>query len=375
MKGIFVINSLSGGGAEKVFSKLLQLVDSDQTKNYSLEVVVLDRDVEVYQLPSSVSVHYIDSPLGVVGQILKFIRLVQKSKPDFVVSFLFRSNWYNVIAAKLFGYKSIISERGSPNARLTGKFVTWKKALIRSVYRQADAIICVSKGVGDCLVDDYSVNPSKIKTLNNSYDFNDIAKRSLESETVSNHEGYILAIGRLVKLKGFDDLITAYAKSNIQRPLLILGDGDELENLKQHAIELGVQDRVAFPGFVSNPYPYMKKAFCFALTSHSEGFPNAMVESMSLGVPIISSMTDGPIDILEPSANVADESFSKAKFGLVFNPRDIEGLQKAFKELESNHALYNELAVLSEERAQNYSECKFYSTFKQITKDTVPGIV
>jgi len=242
------------------------------------------------------------------------------------------------------------------------------------VYSHADAIICVSKGVGDCLVEDFSVHPSKIKTLNNSYDFDDIAKRALEAPNADHRDGYILAIGRLVKLKGFDDLITAYAKSQTERQLLILGDGEELESLKQHAIAHGVQDQVVFPGFVSNPYPYMKKSFCFALTSHSEGFPNAMVESMSLGIPVISSMTDGPRDILEPSVNVKAESFSRAKFGLVYNPRDVEGLQKALEELEKSGALYNELSSLSEERAKNYSESKFYSTFNQITKDTVPGL-
>lgn len=375
MKGIFVINSLSGGGAEKVFSKLTYMIDRDELKSYSVEVVILDDEQDVYQLPSSITVHRIGNKLGIFGQLFRFMSLVRKQRPEFMVSFLFRSNCFNVIGAKLFNYTSMLSERGNTNARLKGKFIWLKKLIIKTVFNSSDITICVSKGVADCLNRDYAVPQEKLTVLNNSYDLAEIRRKSKNENNAQLKPGYVLAIGRLVKLKGFDDLISSFAKSSINRDLVILGDGDELEYLKLHAKKEGVEERVKFLGFVSNPYPVMKNAYMFVLSSHFEGFPNAMVEAMSLGVPVISTLTDGPLDILQPNNNVEEHEFNKARYGIVHNIEDRVALTRALDELESNQALYKELSELSQERAAHYSEDKFYSEFSSIVAERVPGSV
>lgn len=373
MKGIFVINSLSGGGAEKVFSKLMKMIDSDQKRQYDMEVIILDEKEELYSLPESITIHRLGNKFGVIGQTYRYIKLIKMIQPDFVVSFLFRSNWCNIIGAKLFNYKSLLSERGNTNARLRGEFLSLKKMIIKFVFSGGDTTICVSKGVGDCLKNDYGISPDKISILNNSYNLVDIRNKAKCSAIEGLEPGYILAIGRLVKLKGFDDLITAFSKSKLSRELVILGDGEELESLKLHAKDAGIGDRVKFLGFVSNPYPYMGSAHSFVLSSHFEGFPNAMVEAMSLCKPVISSLTDGPVDILQPSRLPKHGEFETAKYGLVYNAKDKEALTKALDEVNDNQGLYRELCMLSEQRAEHYSEDKFYTEFNTIVRNYVPG--
>ncbi|WP_162064551.1 glycosyltransferase [Vibrio taketomensis] len=184
-------------------------------------------------------------------------------------------------------------------------------------------------------------------------------------------KGYILAIGRLVKLKGFDDLIEAYADSGIERELWFLGDGPELNNLKTIVKQRGVEHKVRFLGFIKNPYPYMKNAHCFALTSHFEGFPNAMVESMSLGVPSMATLTDGPIDILKPKGSVNTGTYQLTEYGIVFNAGDKAAISRSLIDLDVKKDLYSTLSHAASERAKFYTEDKFYSSFSKILQDRV----
>ena len=375
LKGLFVINSLEGGGAEKVFTTLMLLIDEDKCKKYDFDVVVLDELPEVYALPESITVHRLGNSFGKIGQIIKFLKLIREIKPAFVFSFLFRSNHFNAIASCIFKYRCILSERSNTNGRINGRFKYFKKRLVKAIFAKSDAIVCVSGGVGECLINDYSIDSSKIQLLNNPYDHNELISLSkLNNDTCFTKE-YIVAVGRLVKTKGFDDLIIAFSKANIACDLKILGQGPELERLKEIATNNGVRDRVEFCGFQKNPHPYISNSTLFVLSSYLEGFPNALVEAMTLSKPVIASnCTDGPKEILGLEGLIDEGVAKQVKFGLIYSPGDVKGLASGLETYFKSEELLNKYAKLSCKRSQDFSREKFYSQYKLILETVVNGL-
>lgn len=375
LKGLFVINSLEGGGAEKVFTSLMLLIDEDKYKKYDFDVVVLDELPEVYSLPESITIHRLGNSFGKIGQIIKFLIIVRKLKPTFIFSFLFRSNHFNAIASCIFKYRCILSERSNTNGRINGRFKYLKKLLVKLIFAKSDAIVCVSEGVGECLITDYLINPDKIKLLNNPYDHNELISLSKLSANNFFTKEYIVAVGRLVKTKGFDDLIIAFSKANISCDLKILGQGPELERLKEIATNNGVRDRVEFCGFQKNPYPYISNSTLFVLSSYLEGFPNALVEAMTLSKPVIASnCTDGPKEILGLESTIDKGVAKQAKFGLIYLPGDFKGLTSGLETYFKSEELLNKYAKLSRERSKDYDRETFYSQYKLILKTVVNGL-
>jgi glycosyltransferase involved in cell wall biosynthesis len=131
----------------------------------------------------------------------------------------------------------------------------------------------------------------------------------------------IIGVGRLSSQKDFVTLISAFSKARLQRKmrLMILGDGPDWELLKDYVHKLGVGEDVHFSGFIKNPYPYIRAASLFVLSSRWEGFGNALVEAMALGVAVISTdCQSGPREILE-----------NGRWGSLVPVGDIEALSKA----------------------------------------------
>ncbi|HAU15096.1 MAG TPA: glycosyl transferase, partial [Gammaproteobacteria bacterium] len=105
----------------------------------------------------------------------------------------------------------------------------------------------------------------------------------------------IVAAGRLCRQKDFPTLIDAFAKlrQHLVARLIILGEGEERANLMQQARALGIAEHVDLPGFVNNPFCYMKQADLFVLSSLWEGLPNTLIQAMALGTPVISTDCSG----------------------------------------------------------------------------------
>jgi glycosyltransferase involved in cell wall biosynthesis len=112
----------------------------------------------------------------------------------------------------------------------------------------------------------------------------------------------ILGSGRLVEQKRFDLLIQSFARAilgGLDANLVLLGQGPDHEALASLAVQCGVASRVVFAGFQQNPYPFMRAATAFVLSSAYEGLPTVLLEAMSLGVPVISTdCPSGPREIL-----------------------------------------------------------------------------
>jgi N-acetylgalactosamine-N,N'-diacetylbacillosaminyl-diphospho-undecaprenol 4-alpha-N-acetylgalactosaminyltransferase len=175
-----------------------------------------------------------------------------------------------------------------------------------------------------------------------------------------------------VQSKNFDMLIRAHAVSGIAHTLLIVGEGPERAALEETARTWGVADRVLLPGFAANPYALMRGADLFVLSSNAEGFPNALVEAMALGVPVVATnCASGPSEILAdaPRHAVADVTF--AEHGVLVPPDATDAMAQVVAALaqdEKRRRLYGERAAA---RALGYSALAAKDRYWAVIRDAL----
>jgi glycosyltransferase involved in cell wall biosynthesis len=111
----------------------------------------------------------------------------------------------------------------------------------------------------------------------------------------------ILGVGRLTPQKDFPTLLHAFARVQRDRPsrLVILGEGAERPVLEQLSRQLGIEDKVSLPGFVSNPFAFMARAAVFASSSAWEGLPGALIQALACGTPCVASDCPGSREVLD----------------------------------------------------------------------------
>lgn len=369
----FLINSLEGGGAERVFSLL---VNEFVRGNNTIKCVVLDDRPCKYNIPNCDEIVYLNGDTTFGDSSKRFKQHLEEFKPHTVVSFLTRANCVNTRYKKAFGYTSIISERSNTLKRISGnpyRFLV--RQLVYLAYARADQIIAVSEGVGNALKVALKKKCPPITTIPNPYDLSHIAEESQKAPDKPVPAEYILAAGRLVKTKGFDTLLYAYAELQPTQSLVILGEGPEYGELQSLAEELGIADKVFFLGFVANPYAYMARAKLFVLSSTLEGFPNALVEAMACGCPVVATNCDnGPAEILAEQAELQINAVELSTYGLLVpinNPRE---MKKAMATLIDDPQLHEHYAQKSAERAHHFSLGKVTDLYRNaIFKLSKPG--
>ncbi len=169
---------------------------------------------------------------------------------------------------------------------------------VKNLYKN-QKLITVSKGVEQDLIN-LGIQPKTIQTIYNPFNFNDIKKQA--EEFPIEEKDYIIHVGRFDGAhKRHDILIHAYKKSGIKEKLLLLGDNDKRDGrlIRKLVIDLKLQDKVIFKGFISNPYPYIKNAKAMILSSDFEGLPTVLIESLILHTPVVSTnCLSGPNEIL-----------------------------------------------------------------------------
>lgn len=171
--------------------------------------------------------------------------------------------------------------------------------------------------------------------------------RRLAEERVGDLPGkpYVMACGRLVGQKDYPALLRAYAKAGLEEDLVVVGDGEERAKLEAMARELGIGGRVHWLGHRENPFPYMKGARFFVLSSVWEGFGLVLLEAMTLGVPCIATdCPSGPGEIL-----------GGGTYGMLVRVGDVEGLAGGMERLSKDEGLRGELGRLAMVRGEELS--------------------
>ena len=141
-----------------------------------------------------------------------------------------------------------------------------------------------------------------------------------------------------------------------------------LENyLKEEIDRLGLNDQILLKGRTKQVNEKLLGSHIFILSSFTEGFPNALMEAMAIGLPCISTnCLSGPLEMLNDNngVNIQKGEFVKAKYGILINDNDIDGLAKAILYLKENPKERKRFSELSLQRAKNYALNKIYSQFK-----------
>jgi N-acetylgalactosamine-N,N'-diacetylbacillosaminyl-diphospho-undecaprenol 4-alpha-N-acetylgalactosaminyltransferase len=324
---LFAINSLAGGGAERVLATLLG-GSTPWRERYDIHLALLDDEPRAYDAPDWVEVHQLDARHKLLPSLTQFRALVGRLSPDATLSFLTRANIANAWAMAGRHRPWLISERVNTSAHLgSGRAA---KAMVRMVYPRAAHVIAVSEGVVDDLAANFGVARSRMSAIANPIDHQRIAELAAEQPSFTPVGPYIVAAGRLMPNKNFPLLLRAYAQANPQERLVILGEGPERGALEALAGVLGIADRVDMPGFVANPFALVSRARLYAMPSNAEGFPNGLVEAMACGVPVVATnCASGPSEILADQPREAISGGIDVDAGALVPTDDVEAFAAA----------------------------------------------
>lgn len=314
-----LVDSLVGGGAERI---ALNFAEKFIELGHDAHVIILRREIE--HDTRGVPVHALseDGKLSQYRPINKLLLarrlkrtvdgICRDGKPfDFFISnsedmdrlsrlaglryvfIRYRNSMLHFISAKV--------GRSTGLKRRIRTFRWFRK--FRRIYGDRH-IVTVSHALEQELVHEVGLRPRSIRTIYNPFNFRRI--RALAQEPVDIPQGtYIVYAARLSQRKAQADLVRAYARANVPHTLVLLGGTtDENERRYQKDVEalieeLGLQGRVLLPGFARNPYPWIRQAALFAMSSLSEGLPTVLIESLILGTPVVSTdCPTGPSEIL-----------------------------------------------------------------------------
>ncbi len=373
-KVVFLVNSLEGGGAERVVSTLLNYL----ADNYDCYLILLEKKLS-YDLDNRVNVIDLGQKSNSNG-FIKFIKLptiayklskvIKKRNFNVVVSFLYRANYINVLAKYFANHKAIISERIAPSSMYYGNSYNEviSRFLIKSLYERADFLVPVTNAIKSDLQNNFNININS-KVIYNPYDINRINFLSSKSISINiNKSKSIITVGSLDIRKNHKLLIKAFSRLvDKEYKLYILGRGQRKNNLQKLASDLGLDDNIIFINFDNNPYKYLSKCCLFVFSSNSEGFPNVVVEALACGLPVISTdCLSGPREILAPGTNYNVQLQNKiecAEYGILTPINDVGRMREAMELLIRNKSLREAYARKAKKRVQNFAVEKIASQY------------
>jgi len=334
MKIVIYLHCLTFGGTERMAVHI-----ANHFSDVGCEVTVLcnmDPGYVSYPLRKEVSTVVMDvggkrgssvfkSLKDKYRRIMAVRREVKRLNPDYLISMTPTSN----IAAAIgcFGLKlvKVGREQNYPAAEPPGKK---KRTKYRGLtYRWLDTVVAQTDKTKLWLKENTSAK--KIAVIPGAVVLPLERSSPVVIPQLQGDFKLLLAVGRLTAAKQFDHLIRAFKHTSERLPgwqLVILGEGNTRESLEELVDELELGSTVLMPGFVGNAGDWYKEADLFALTSAYEGFPNAVIEALAHGVPVVSYDCDtGPKEMIENNIN-----------GLLVTPNSVEDLQDSLMQLMGN---------------------------------------
>jgi len=298
-KVVLAIFTLQGNGAERFALTLAKGINDAGHEAH----IVYFKDIIDLPIPDGVRTHFFNyQKFRAIPKIMRpglaakaFDRFVRKhiGEPDLVLSNLFPVDFI-LSRSTLSNVHMVIHNTTSQEyaGRLDGKMLEQLKKVYLS-----KPCVAVSQGVEQDFRQVFG-EKSRITTIYNPIDIAVVQAAAAEFQP-DLPARYLVNVGKFKQQKRHDILIRAYAKAQIDLPLLLVGTGELMAENEKLAQDLGVADQVHFLGFQKNPYPYIQAATAMVVSSDFEGFSIAILEALALGTPVISTdCPSGPREVL-----------------------------------------------------------------------------
>lgn len=342
---VVVVPSLRGGGAEQVAAALSR---AWAQAGHAVTVVVFDAAGACYEVGGTL--RPLDRParpgalakaLTAFGRVGALADVLRELNPDVVISFMESANFPAILACAATGRlgRLTVSIHTDP-----ARFPGYGRTMIRHLYRLPHRVVAVSRGVATGLAG-LGVPADRLVTIPNPVDLAQAdAARNMPAP---GDRPFVLGVGRLVPLKGFDRLIAAFAEvaPAVDADLLILGEGPERAALEAQVAALGLEGRVRLPGRHPDPFAVMGQAQVFVSASRLEGWGNALVEAMAMGRPVVAfDCPVGPGEILADPAH-----------GVLLPDGDVQALAATLRRLLADPVERERLGASARARAEAFA--------------------
>ncbi len=341
---LFFINTLSGGGAEKVLIDTVNNMDK-QKFDITLQTII---DYGIHKEKLNKDVNYksiIKTKNPFIQKVLSY--LINFVIPPQITYNLFIKSNYDYEIAYLEGIPTkILSYSNNKKSQkyswvhidLYNNFAGHEKIFkdfnnYIKCYQRYNKIICVSNGVKEGFIKRFNIEKN-VDVVYNIYNDKKIKKLSTErqQEIPDDNTFKIITSGRLCEQKGYERLLEIHNQlisEGYKYHLYILGEGKKRPVLEKYIKDNKLEDSVTLLGFQVNPYKYINACDLFVCSSYAEGFSTVVVESVILGIPVVSTDVSGAKEIL-----------GNSEYGLVVD-NDKESLYNGLVSILSDNNVYN----------------------------------
>lgn len=371
-KLLFVYGPLGGGGAERVLLDLLSNLDAASYEidlclmvNQGILLPEVPAHIRIIPLFETYNLHYklayrLSNWLNWPILFERILNKKLKSNYDYSISFL------EGMPLKLHAYLQASHPKITwvhidvLNFPYTDKLFVKDEQI--NAYQKMDKIICVSNDTQKMFQAKFPGFEKQLKVIYNPIDAQKIKSLAGEKDHSNDDVFEIIAVGRLTEQKRMDRLIRVVSRLKDEGKSLqlqIVGEGELRNDLTVLIEELNLEQEVELLGFQKNPFKWMSQADILVLPSAAEGFGLVLVEAMVLGVPVVSTKTAGPEEIL-----------GENEFGLLCEQNE-ESIYKAVKKLMEDETLRKKLSEKGQQRAKDFAVEKMIESFEELLKEKV----
>lgn len=364
MKILFVINSLSAGGAERVTANLANHWAAKGVEVTIVTLTEIERDFyaldgnikRVSKELSSDSRDVISAILNNLNRILFVRKVLNQIRPDVAIAMMDSTNVLLAIASiGLHGLITIGSEHTHPPMIPLGRI--WE-GLRSRFYGKLSVITALTDGSANWIKQ--NTNAKRVVVIPNAVSWPLTSNGPfLDPNVASSGKKILLAVGRLSKEKGFDRLIVAYSKIARKFPdwkMIVIGDGPDRNILEAMVREYSLSESVLFPGRAGNMSDWYDAAALYVMSSRFEGFGNTLAEALAHGVPCVSFNCDmGPRTIIRDNVD-----------GFLVPEGNVEAMRDALEKLMTNEVLRKNFSTKALDARERFSIKKIASMWEDL---------
>lgn len=372
---LFLTRNLETGGAERVFVNLV-----NNARDVSPAVALLERrggllsalrsDVPVFARAISNAAFPGAQFTRLIPECRWLRDVVLEARANVVSSFLMRAHIVALLTKRLYlprlhvvlnmhEHMSGSADYLYPGAvdRVLMRWIT------RHLFPEANRIVAVANDVRRDLVETFGVPSSLVDVVHNGVDLDAVRAGAQDAPPATQTSPTIVAVGRLVPLKGYDLLLRAVRQLRERRDVrvILVGDGDARASLERLARELGLSNVVTFAGWQKNPWALVARADVLALTSRTEAFPCVLTEAMALGVPVLATNCSGGVE----------EALAGGDAGMLVPSGDVHAIANGLESLIGDADLRARYVAAGLARAASFDLTRAQRRYESVLLDTI----